>query len=168
MKARIAALKTEGEALPTGATKRSGYAFGGRFEKANHKNHWILWYMFWIIVWAVCNKLDYFLTCIYPNMYENTSTCRISDISTSARIISQIKWMISKSNSYPFHGRCKVDSRVDTTVTGKNYVVLKYTDLSFDVAPFSDKYTPMKDVPIVSAATVYISANGKSYILVFN
>ena len=76
--------------------------------------------------------------------------------------------MISKSNSYPFHGRCKVDSRVDTTVTGKNYVVLKYTDLSFDVAPFSDKYTPMKDVPIVSAATVYISANGKSYILVFN
>ena len=45
---------------------------------------------------------------------------------------------------------------------------MKYTYCSCDVAPFSDKYTPMKDVPIVSAATGYKSANGRSYILVFN
>ena len=39
MEARIAYLKTEGEALPTGITKGAGYKFGGRFEKSNNKNH---------------------------------------------------------------------------------------------------------------------------------
>ena len=53
-------------------------------------------------------------------------------------------------------------------MTGKNCVILPYTDRSCDVGPFSDKYTPMKDVPIVSAATGYTSANSRNYILVFD
>ena len=36
------------------------------------------------------------------------------------------------------------------------------------MSPFSDKYTLMKDVPIILAATGYTSANGLNYILVFN
>ena len=59
MEARIAALKTEVEALPTGSTKREGDAFGGRFEKANHNKNLLLWYMFWKILLSVCKKLDY-------------------------------------------------------------------------------------------------------------
>ena len=104
-------------------------------------------------VWAVCKKLDYCLTYIYPNMYENTPTCRISDITILASRISQIKRTISKSTSDPFYGRCKVDSHDYTTVTGKNCVILKYTGRSCDVALFFDKYTPMKDVPIMFDAT---------------
>ena len=53
-------------------------------------------------------------------------------------------------------------------MAGKNCVILRYTDLSCDVAPFSDEYTLMKDVSIVLAATGYTSANGRNYILVFN
>ena len=51
---------------------------------------------------------------------------------------------------------------------GKNCAIACYTHCSCDVAPFSNKYTPMKDVPIVSAAIGYTSANGQNYILLFN
>ena len=68
----------------------------------------------------------------------------------------------------PFHGRSELDSHADTTVAGKNWVILRYTDRSCDVAPFSDNYTPKKDVTILSTATGYASANGRNYILVFN
>ena len=91
MEAHIVALITEGEVLPTGATKVAGDVFGGRFENSKHKKHLLLWYIFLTIIWAVCKKLDYCITCFYPNMYKNTPMCRISDITTSARIISQTK-----------------------------------------------------------------------------
>ena len=100
-------------------------------------------------------------------MYDNTPTFRISDITTSDCRISQTKRTISKYTSDPFFGRCKIDSHSGTIVTGKNCVILKYTD-SCDVAPFPKKYTPMKDVTIASAAKGYTSSNGSSYILVFN
>ena len=41
-------------------------------------------------------------------------------------------------------------------------------DLSFDVAPFSEKYTPMKDIPIFSADTGFTSENCRNYILIFH
>ena len=61
-----------------------------------------------------------------------------------------------------------MDSHADTTVAGRNCAIFKYTDIRCDVALFSAKYTPMKDVPIVSASTGYTSANGLNYILVFH
>ena len=68
----------------------------------------------------------------------------------------------------PFHVRCELDSNADTTVVGKNCAIIKYTDRSCDVAPFLEKYTPMKDIPIVSEDTGFTSANGRNYILVFH
>ena len=56
----------------------------------------------------------------------------------------------------------------DTTVAGKNYAVLQYTDRICDVAPFSNNYTLMKGFSIVSSATGYTSENGRKYILVSN
>ena len=92
-----------------------------------------------------------------------------SDVKTSERQISSTVRTINSSHVFqPFHGRSEMDSHADKTVAGKNCTILRYTDRSCDVAPFSDKYTPMKDVPIVSAATGYTSANGRNYILVFN
>ena len=93
----------------------------------------------------------------------------LSDITTSEIRISQTHRVVNTNKEdTPFHGRSDLDSQSDTTVARKNCVILRYTDCSCDVAPFSDKYTPMKDVPIVSAATGYMSANGRNYILMFN
>ena len=68
----------------------------------------------------------------------------------------------------PFHGRCQLNSHADTTISGKNCEIIKYRDQSCDVAPFSEKNTPTKDIPIVSAATGFTSENGGNYILVFH
>ena len=57
-------------------------------------------------------------------------------------------------------------SHVNTNVAGKNCIIIKYTDWSCNVAPFSEKYTPMKDIPIVSEASGFTLANGRNHILV--
>ena len=93
----------------------------------------------------------------------------LSDITMSERRISHTQRLFSANKEgTPFHGSSDLDSHVDTTVAGKNFVILCYTYRSCDVAPFSDKYMPMKDVTIVSEATGYTSDNGWNYILVFN
>ena len=103
-----------------------------------------------------------FIVCVQPKRI-------LSDITTSERQISQTQRVVSTNKEdTPFHGRSELDSHADTTVAGKNCVILRYTDRSCDVAPFSNKYMPMKDVPIVSAAIGYTSANGRNYIVVFN
>ena len=68
----------------------------------------------------------------------------------------------------PFHRRCKLDSHADTTIAGKNCAINNYTDWRCDVAPLSYKYTPMKDIGIVLAATEFTSVSGRNYILVFH
>ena len=93
----------------------------------------------------------------------------LRDITTSERRISQTQRVVNTNkDDTPFHGKSELDSHANTTVAGKNCVILRYTDRSCDVAPFSDKYTTMKDVPILSAPTGYTSANGRNYISVFN
>ena len=105
---------------------------------------------------------------ICKNPYTNNKTQNknkgrnTSDIQTSERKISSTKRTISKIVGETFHVRCKLDSHAYTTVAGKNYAIIKYTDQSFDVATFSEKYTPMKDIPIVSAATGFTSENGRN------
>ena len=87
----------------------------------------------------------------------------ISDITTSERRISHTQRVVNANKEdTPFHGRSEIDSHVKNTVAGKNCVIFRYTDRSCDIAPFSDKYTPIKDVPIVSTATGYTSANGRN------
>ena len=100
--------------------------------------------------------------------HETNKGQNTSDIPTSERKISSTKRTISKIVGVPFHGRCELDSHADTTVAVKNCSIIKYTYWSFDVSPLSEKYTPMKDILIVSAATGFTSENGINYILVFH
>ena len=81
--------------------------------------------------------------------------------STSTRHVSSINEAIG------FVGNTEADSHADTFVAGKNCVILSYTDRTCDVQPYSDNYAPVKNVPIVTAATGHTSANGMNYILVF-
>ena len=88
-----------------------------------------------------------FIVCEQPKII-------LSDITMSERRISHTQRVISANKEdTPFRLRSELDSHADTTVAGKYYVTLRYIYISCDVAPFSDKYTPIKDVPIVSAAT---------------
>ena len=98
------------------------------------------------------NTFHAFIVCEQPKRI-------LSDIKTSERQISQTQRVVNNNKEdTPFHGRSELDSHADTTVAGKNCVILLYTDRSCDVAPLYDKYPPMKDVPIVSVATGYMSA----------
>ena len=92
----------------------------------------------------------------------------LSDITRSERWISQTQRVVSANKEDTiFHGRSELDSHANTTVARKNCVILCYTYRSCDAAPFSDNHMPMKDVPILSAATGYTSANSWNCILVF-
>ena len=120
--------------------------------------------MIWIL-----EKLNKLVTTFHAFIVCKQPKRILSDITTSERRISQTQRVVSANKEdTPFHGRTELDSHANTTVAGKNCVILRYTDRSCDVAPFYDKYTPMKDVPIVSSATGYTSANIRNYILVFN
>ena len=66
-----------------------------------------------------------------------------------------------------FTSTVEADSHADTFVAGKNCIPLHYTNMACDVQPYSDEYAPMKNVPIITAATVYTSASGLNYNLVF-
>jgi hypothetical protein len=63
----------------------------------------------------------------------------------------------------------ELDSHADTIVLGKNAIILRYTNRECNVAPYSDLYEPICNVPIVTGATAITSATtGETLILVFN
>ena len=67
------------------------------------------------------------------------------------------------------HGRIELDSHADTTVFGKCFILLSYTGRECDVAPYTETYDAIKNIPIVLAATAWTSLEStETYILVFN
>jgi hypothetical protein len=66
-----------------------------------------------------------------------------------------------------FVGNTEADSHADTFVAGKNCVTSCFTDRTCDVQPCSNDYAPMKDVPIVTAATGCALSTGMNCMLVF-
>ena len=66
-------------------------------------------------------------------------------------------------------GNIELDSHADTIVAGANCILLNYTGRECDVAPYSEEYESITNVPIVTAATAWQSQEtGQIYILVFN
>ena len=53
-------------------------------------------------------------------------------------------------------------------MAGKNFLLMHYTPNTCEVIPYSYENEPVKDVPIVQAATGFTSANGRNYIVIFN
>ena len=56
----------------------------------------------------------------------------------------------------------------DTCCWWTNLITFAYKNQSADVYPYNDAYYPIKNVPIVSGATVYDHTTGGTYILVFH
>ena len=62
-----------------------------------------------------------------------------------------------------------MDSHADTTVLGSNCVVLAYTGKECEVSPYADKYDAIRNIPVVTGATVWTnSQDGAPILLVFN
>jgi hypothetical protein len=81
--------------------------------------------------------------------------------------ISSNKNISTITEAVGFVGNTEADSHANTFVAGKNCVTLSFTDRTCDVQPYSNDYAPVKNVPIVTAATGYTSATGMNYILIF-
>ena len=64
--------------------------------------------------------------------------------------------------------RMEMDSHADTCVAGSNMVMIEKTGHHVRIAPFSDEYESMHDVPVARCATAYDCPDtGKTYILDF-
>ena len=64
---------------------------------------------------------------------------------------------------------CELDSHADTCVAGSNCVMLGEPSRTVTVHPYSDEYKPMQNIPIGTAATVWVDpSNGANYLLLFH
>lgn len=127
--------------------------------------------MIWRIVVEYMVTLINTLYSYMTTLRENNTLRRISKFKTSPRYEDIRKVSATQSsNQAPdgYVGKTEMDSHADTIVAGRNCIVMKYTDRSCNVSPYSDDYEPIRGVPIVQAATGYTSANGRDYILIFN
>ena len=62
-----------------------------------------------------------------------------------------------------------MDSHMDTIVCGSNCIVMHFTGKECDVAPYTDAYNTIKEVPIDQAAAVYNNPEtGETTILILN
>ena len=69
----------------------------------------------------------------------------------------------------PFEGTVELDSHADTTVFGRNFLIMNYTGRECDVMPYTDTYESVKGVPIVTAATAWTCQDsGQTYILIIH
>ena len=74
---------------------------------------------------------------------------------------------VKHDRSIATYGRLELDSHADTIVLGSNAVVLQ-CNRECDVAPYSDLYDPICNVPIVTGATAATSTEREeTIILVF-
>ena len=62
----------------------------------------------------------------------------------------------------------EMDFQADTIFTGRNTLLLSYTDRLCEVSSYSEKNESIKNIPIVSTGTGYTSANRENYILILN
>ena len=152
--------------ITTSIVKWYGDAFGGRSERATSNIKWSVWCIVWYTLKIAFKELNRYY--IQITMHTKTHHCHVSEIPTSSRQFSRTRHNPASVPTETFHGRCEFYSHADTTVARRNCAILRYTDCSCNIAPFSDQYTLTRDIQIVSVATWYTSANGMNYIIVFN
>jgi hypothetical protein len=65
--------------------------------------------------------------------------------------------------------RCELDTHADNPCIGVNCVILEQTSDTVEVSPFNPAYKAINHVPIVKAATAYVSpTTGETVILILN
>jgi hypothetical protein len=66
------------------------------------------------------------------------------------------------------HEKCELDSQADTCCVGSTFKVIKYTGQVCNVYPYSPKYKPRTDIPVVKAVTAYDHPYSETFILCLN
>jgi hypothetical protein len=67
------------------------------------------------------------------------------------------------------YSQMEMDSHADTIVCGSNCTIIHFTGKECDVSPYTEEYEPIKQVPIVQAATAYDNPDtGETTILILN
>ena len=112
------------------------------------------------------NVLNLLKAVLFRLPQHRVAICRIH---SSSRRISGAKRKQHTTSPTIVHANCELDSHADTIVAGANCVVLHYTGQECDVSPYRDDYSPVTNIPIVTAATAWQSPHtGQTYILVLN
>ena len=112
--------------------------------------------------------LNYIFHAFKKYCVAHTRHSHIGQIPSSHRRTAATTTKVSYKTA-TIYGRCELDSHADTIVAGSNCVVINYTGKVCDVSPYRDDYTPVSNIPIVTAATAWQSLHtGETYILVFN
>ena len=99
---------------------------------------------------------------------ELASICRIKIVIYYKLLRVSFKVFASDKDDPIFEGRIKLDTHADTFVSGRNCLLMHYTERVFDVMPYSDDYEAKKSVPIVQVATGYTNSGGERYVLIIN
>jgi hypothetical protein len=75
----------------------------------------------------------------------------------------------NKSRGSIVYSQMEMDSHADTIVCGSNCTIIHFTGKECDVSPYTEEYEPIKQVPIVQAATAYDNPDtGETTILILN
>ena len=82
---------------------------------------------------------------------------RVCRLKSSVRRVASLdrKLAAASVNQQVCYGRMELDSHADTTVLGRNCIVLQYTGRECDVSPYTDSYEAIKGVPIIQGATAW-------------
>ena len=93
-------------------------------------------------------------------------------IVSSIRKVSKNKTAKAEYQHRPqsiLHGHIELDTHADTTVLGSNCVILSYTGKECEVSPYSSEYKAVRNVPVVTGATVWTNTmDGTAYLLIFH
>ena len=88
---------------------------------------------------------------------------------SSVRRDSQRRVSRMRNDSAVVYNRLELDSHADTIVLGSNCVILSHTGRECNVSPYTETYSSIRNVPIVSGATAWTcQETGDTYILVFH
>ena len=119
-------------------------------------------------------KLPFLVRFILTTMLHVYMFCKLIFRGRPSRNIHQIISVICNeskreslpcSRQQPVHGRVELDPDADTTVLGLNFMVLAYTGKESEVLPYADKYDAIRNVPVVTGATVWTNSQDSAPIL---
>jgi hypothetical protein len=95
----------------------------------------------------------------------------IFTITSTNRIIAKSAKHNYDPNIYNagIYGKIEMDNHADTHALGRNCTVLNWTGRTCNVSPFSDRYHPITNVEVVTAATAFDDpVTGETTILIFH
>ena len=101
-------------------------------------------------------------------VFRGRPSCNIHQVVSGVQNQSR-RESLPHTRQQSVHGRIEMDSHVDTTFLGSNCVVLAYTGKECEVLRYADEYDAIRNIPIVTGATVWTnSQDGAPILLIFN